>query len=75
MLYRDQQWGEVIAEEDSAYSVGFLGICRQNPQIQHCLLAASSSNSTGNLQPTASTGKQLTCRIEMTLVFVGSAAG
>lgn len=25
MLYSHQQWGEVTAEEDSAYSVGFLG--------------------------------------------------
>lgn len=38
---------------------GISWISGQNLQIQHCLLAACSSNRTGNLQSVASTGEQL----------------
>lgn len=40
MLYSHQQWGEVIAEEDSTYRVGFLGYMAEpaNPALSSCCM-------------------------------------
>lgn len=60
MLYSHQQWRDAIAEKDNAYSVGFLGYAGGTLNPALLLIAACSSNRTGNLQPAASTGEQLT---------------